>query len=158
MSITEVFGPEWVRKRLVPKEAHAKPPDSAGCDLIVAEIKKAFAREMLKNEQLKNASYAVHPSQSHPRFAEYRARGLHISWPKGWSHGDTAFQKQRRWHDHVVSLAEVMRAELGRVNPYAVDIGYSKDGPIVRTLVDAIPIITGEHPSPAAIAKKLERS
>jgi hypothetical protein len=144
---------EWIEKRLIPKEAHANPPDPAGCALITAELNRAFAREMFENERLKNAS---HPS--HPLVAVAQVRGFHIGAPGGWSHGDAAFRKQRRWHDHVPALAEVMRTELNRVNPPTVDIGYSKDGPIVRALVEAVPLVTGEHPSRDAIAKKLERS
>jgi hypothetical protein len=50
-----------------------------------------------------------------------------------------------------------MQNELKRVNPPTVDIGYSADGPIVRALIDAISVITGEHPRPKTVAKRLER-
>jgi hypothetical protein len=68
--------------------------------------------------------------------------------------------KQRlppRWHDHVLAMAEVMRFEHDRVNGFPYVAGYSKDGPVVRALADAIPIITGEHASRPAIARKLEQ-
>jgi hypothetical protein len=133
---------EWVVEHLIPKERQAKGPDRDGCDRIAAKLNQAFACEMRKNEKL----------------ARRNPSGFTIAVPGGWSHGDTAFQKQRRWHAHVSALAVVMKTELGRVNPRAVDIGYTKDGPIVRTLIAAIPIITGEHPRPTAIAQRLARS
>jgi hypothetical protein len=140
---------EWVEKHLILKEVKAESPDRDGYERIAAEFNRAFAREMLKNERP-----STHPSVLSPA----QALGFHLGVPGGWSHGDAAFKKQRRWHDHVWAMAEAMKAELERVNPPTVDIGYSKDGPIVRALVDAIPIITGEHPGRDAIAKKLERS
>jgi hypothetical protein len=157
----EAFPPKWVEEHLILKEDKAVSPDRDGYDRIAKALKEAFVCEMRKNEP---------PPLG--RAAPFQVLGFHISVdgrgvaghrrlegaPDGWSHGDEAFQKQRRWHAHVLTLAEVTRAELNRVNPPSVDIGYSKDGPIVRMLVDAIPIITGEHPHPAAIAQKLKRS
>jgi hypothetical protein len=147
------FTRKWVEEHLILKEANAVPPDDDGYARIVAGLNRAFACEMLKNENERPSS---HPSVLSPA----RALGFRLGVPGGWSHGDTAFQKQRRWHDHVLALAEAMLTELKRVNPNPdlVDIGYSKDGPIVRALADAIPIITGEHPRRSGIAKKLERS
>jgi hypothetical protein len=143
------FTGKWVEEHLILKEGKAISPDSDGYDRIAAELNRAFACEMLKNERPSSHPSVLSPAQ---------ALGFHLGVPGGWSHGDAAFKKQRRWHDHVLAPAEVMRTELYRVNPPTVDIGYSKDGPIVGALVDAIPIITGEHPSRDAIAKKLERS
>ena len=148
----EVFPPKCVEEHLILKEDKAVSPDRDGYDRIAKALKEAFTREMRKNEPP--------PPPPLGQATPFQALGFHMGvLPDGWSHGDEAFQKQRRWHAHVLPLAEVMRAELARVNGFSgVDIGYSKDGPIVRALVDAIPIITGEHPHPAAIAKKLERS
>jgi hypothetical protein len=142
------FTGKWVEEHLILKEANAKSPDHDGHERIAAGFNRAFACEMLKNERPQ--SQVLSPT---------RALGFHLGVSGGWSHGDAAFKKQRRWHDHVLDLAEAMLVVLKHVNELYVDIdiGYSKDGPIVRVLVDAIPIITGEHPSPDAIAKKLER-
>jgi hypothetical protein len=41
---------------------------------------------------------------------------------------------------------------------FACEMRKNEDGPIVRTLIAAIPIITGEHPRPTAIAQRLARS
>jgi hypothetical protein len=162
------FTRRWVEEHLILKEDKAVPPDDGGYDQIVAGLNRAFACEMLKNERPSS-----HPSMLSPAQA-LQALGFRLGvpggwshgvkkerrWrPGGWSHGDAAFKKQRRWYDHVLALAEVMLTELKRVNPKPdlVDIGYSKDGPIVRALVDAIPVITGEHPRRPGVAKRLER-
>jgi len=158
-----LYSPKWVMKYLTPREPHTNGPDPAGCDRIIAAFKQAVEREMLKNE----------PPLPPPggQATPFQILGFHISVdgsgiaghrriegaPDGWSHGDEAFRKRHRWHAHVLPLAEVMQAELSRVNPVSVKIGYSKDGPIVRALAKAIPLITGEYPSRAAIAKHLER-
>jgi hypothetical protein len=145
------FTRKWVEEHLILKEIKAESPDCDGYDRIVAEFNLAFTRETLKNERPSSHPSVLSPAQ---------ALGFQLGVPGGWSHGDVAFKKQRRWHDHVWAMAEAMRVELERVQTDPnVDIGYSEDGPIVRALEDAIPIITGEHPSSrSAIAKKLERS
>jgi hypothetical protein len=140
---------EWVAGHLILKERKAEGPDRAGCDRIAAKLNQAFACEMRKNEQ---------PARRNPLGFTIAVPGRTAAVRGGWSHADKAFQEQRRWHAYAPALAEVMKAELDRVNPHAIDIGYSADGPIVRALVDAIPIITGEHPRPEAIAKRLKRS
>jgi hypothetical protein len=155
-SLFTPFTWKWVEEHLVLKEGKAESPDRDGCDQIAAELNRASAREMLKNEPPPPALPLAQSAS--PIRAAAQVLGFHMGVPGGWSHGDVAFQKQRRWHDHVLALAEVTRTELERVNPPTIDIGYSKDGPIVRMLAKAIPIITGEHPRPAAIAKKLGRS
>jgi hypothetical protein len=150
------FTQEWVAKHMVPKERLAKPLDDVGCIRIATALNQAYAAEVLKNERLKKAAYVPHPSN--PQVAWAQLRGFHIGAPGGWSHGDEAFQKQRRWHSYAPDLARVAHTELSRVQTHSlVDIGFSKDGPIARMLKDAAPIITGEHPSRSAIAKKLER-
>jgi hypothetical protein len=144
------FSWTWVREHLVIRESKAINPDRDGYERIAAVLNRAFAREMLKNERPSSHPSVLLPAQ---------ALGFHLGVPGGWSHGDAAFKKQRRWHDHVWAMAEAMKVELELVNGFSyVDVGYSKDGPIVRALVDVIPIITGEHPGRDAIAKKLERS
>jgi hypothetical protein len=132
---------KWVREHLVCKESQAINLRGGGCRRVAAKLNKAFADEVCKNERLSHRT----PS------------GFLVSVPGGWSHGDTAFKKQRRWHAYAAALAEVMHTELSEVNPPTVDIGFSKNGPIVRALVDAIQVISGEHPRPVAIAKKLKR-
>jgi hypothetical protein len=136
------FTRKWVAEHLIPRERLAAGPDRIGCDRIAAKLNQAFARETHKNERLARRNHL----------------GLIIAVPGGWSHGDKAFQRQRRWHTHAPTLAAVMKAELDRVNPPAIDVGYSADGPIVRALVDAILTITGEHPRREAITKQLNRS
>jgi hypothetical protein len=138
------FSWKWVREDLVFKERGAKGPHRGGCGRIAVELNRVF---MLVNEP--RDSPHLFRAQA-PRWDDTAAPGHPRQIPR----------RQRlppHWHDDVLAMAEVVRTEIERVNPYGVDVGYSKDGPIVRLLVDAIPIITGEQPTRDAVAKKLRQ-
>jgi hypothetical protein len=146
--LEKCFSWRWVRAHLVLRESKAVNPDRDGYERIAAKLGRIF---MLENEPCDL------PHILRTRF-DLRERTCRDGTKVG--HPRKMISKQRlppRWHDHVLAMAKVMKAELTHVNGFSVDIGYTKDGPIVRALVDVIPIITGEHPSRAAIAGKLEK-
>jgi hypothetical protein len=144
------FSWKWVREHLILKESKAISPRRGGCGRIAVELNRVF---VLVNE-----------SHDSPHLLRVRFDIQERAREDGTAtigHPRKLDEKQRlppRWHDHVLSMGKVMWVELDRVNGFSrVDVGYSKDGPIVRALADAIPIITGEQPGRAAVARKLEQ-
>jgi hypothetical protein len=142
------FSWRWVREHLVLRESKAINPDRDGYERIAAVLNRIF---MLENEPCDS------PHSLRIRF-EVRERTRRDDTMIGHPRKISQQRPPPRWHDHAWAMAEVMRVELERVNGFSyVDVGYSKDGPIVRALEDVIPIITGEHPRRPAIAGKLEK-
>jgi hypothetical protein len=64
----------------------------------------------------------------------------------------------RRWAEYVLAMGEVTKEVLNAANPGRTPpFSFSKDGPVVRLLVKAIPLITGEQPTAANVSRELYR-
>ncbi len=59
-----------------------------------------------------------------------------------------------RWHDFVVDLADAFQTAMLTTNDGLV-VGLTADGPLVRFLVRAIPLVSGECPTAEAAGKYL---
>jgi hypothetical protein len=66
-------------------------------------------------------------------------------------------EKVDRWHDFAETLAEAFRQAVRSTNP-SLPLQPSNTGPVVRFLIAAIPHITGETPTTAAVARYLQRA
>jgi hypothetical protein len=124
-----MFSGDWVQENLSLAQSD-KRPKLDRCNQIAAEFKRAFA--------------LANPIWDSP----------HIYWARGTA----APTATKRWPEYVVPMAEVTQAMLtaaneGRVPPF----GYSKDGPVVRLLVKALSLITGEQITAAAVSQDLYR-
>jgi hypothetical protein len=80
-----------------------------------------------------------------------RGQSRHVPLPEN--------KRRWRWYGWALSAAEAVLKELQKANPgRKLDhYGYSKDGPVVKLVINAIKEITGEEPTPGAVAKELER-
>jgi hypothetical protein len=130
-----MFTGAWVRENLSLTQSD-KRPELDRCNQIAAKYNEAFVEE--------------NPIWHSP----------HIGWarpgtsPTAKMHDASA----RRWSKHVLAMGETTKAALnaaneGRKPPFR----YSKDGPVVRLLIKAISLITGETLTAANVSQELYR-
>jgi hypothetical protein len=125
------FTGKWVRENLGRPKRGDRRPDAAGCERIAAEFNRAYARE---------------------KFGE-TVDSPHIFWAS--RHAPVAHppdEERRRWAG-LLAMGEVTCNELNAANPgRKPPFAYTKDGPVVNLLLEAIPLVTGERPTADAIA------
>lgn len=61
------------------------------------------------------------------------------------------------WHQYAPSLCSALKNVMQRSNP-TMTLGLSNHGPIVRFFEEIIPLLSGEKPNRAAIARYLQRA
>ena len=93
-----LFTWEWIRANLILPRPNDALPGRAGCERIAAEFNRAFAGEMLPVWQLPHVFWAARAAR-----------------PTAIVHDDK--DRRRHWCRHVLALGEVVRKELGAVNP-----------------------------------------
>ena len=128
------FTGKWVRENLGRPKRGDERPDDVGCDRIAAEFNRTYVRE----------KFVKTVDSPHIFWASRHARATAVVHPPD--------EERRRWAGLLamgeVTCNELNAANLGRKPPFA----YTKDGPVVNLLLEAIPLITGEHPTADAIA------
>jgi len=142
MSEEPPFSKDWVHYNLDVRRGGRYPRPEAR-NRIAEELNRVFA----ENSPRINTGSWPHFLRLPRGDAQERIRrgDTEISHPN---------KRQWLWYDFVLSLAEVIGAELEKVIP---GTGYSAKGPVVKLLTKAIPLITCEIPLASAVAKEIER-
>jgi hypothetical protein len=141
----DMFTGDWIQTNLSLVQTD-KLPKLDRCNRIAAEFNRAYGRE-------NPIYYAPHTDWARsysPSEGLVRPGGP----PTARIHDATA----RRWAEYVLAMGEVTQEVLNAANPGRTPpFRYSKDGPVVRLLVKAIPLITGEHPTAGNVSRELYR-
>jgi hypothetical protein len=136
------FSGDWVYHNLDLRRGGRYPAKEARVR-IAYELNKLFR----KNNPWIDTGYWPHflrlPPDAHERI---RRGDTEISHPN---------KRDWLWYGFVLSMAEMIRAELVRAK--VPGVGYSAKGPVVKFLTKAIPLITCETPTRGAVAKEIER-
>jgi hypothetical protein len=131
----DMFTGAWIQKNLSLAQTD-KPLKLDRCNQIAATFNEEYAEE-------NPIWYSPHIHWARPGAA-----------PTARTHGASA----RRWAKYVLKMGEVTQAALNAVNEGRTPpFRYSKDGPVVRLLVKAIPLITGETPTAGNVSQELYR-
>jgi hypothetical protein len=132
------FTSEWVRVNLSKPKRGDNRPDDAGCERIAAALNYAYDRANF-GETVDSVHIFARTPVGHP------------------STKSAAAARGRRWA-RLLPAGTVVCAELNAVNPgRKPPFAYSKDGAVVKLLHQAIPLITGEHPTTGNIETAFRR-
>jgi hypothetical protein len=141
----EMFTGEWVQKSLSLVQSD-KLPKLARCNQIAAEFNRAYGRE--------NPIWYVPHTEWARSYSPSEGLVRPGVPPTARIHDATA----RRWAEYALAMGEVTQEVLNAANPGRTPpFGFSKDGPVVRLLVKAIPLITGEQPTADNVSQVLYR-
>lgn len=137
----EPFTWEWVCKKLTRPRRGDKRPDAAGCDRIAAAFNHVYVQE----------NFAPIWDSPVPFWASRASRSTALVHPFP--------APRRRWPGLVFDMGKVVCDELNAANPgRKPPFAYTTTGPVVKILVEAIPIITRERPTAEAVAMEFRQA